>query len=121
MGSRGSLALNAVVKTDAECNPREAGTISLAVRGPQRTVVKTIADPDSSGNVHEAAAAGAFGQFSIRCVNKPHATNPKTSHLAVLAAIAALRGYCEPGPRLGARGPRPGTLLPVQDIHKRRD
>ena len=84
-------------------------------------MVKAIADPDSSGNVHEVAAAGGFGRFSVRCANKPHPTNPKTSHSAVLAAIAALRGYCEPGPLIGARGPRPGTLLPVEDIHKRRD
>lgn len=102
MGSQGSLALNAVVKTDAECNPREAGTISLAGLGPQETVAEAIADPDSSGHVHEVAAAGAFSRFGIRCVNKPHATNPKTGCLPALAAIAALRGYCEPGPRIGA-------------------
>jgi aspartate dehydrogenase len=82
-------------------NVNVAATISLAGLGPQRTMVKIVADPDSPGNVHEVDATGAFGRFSFRFVNKPHATNPKTSYLAVLAAIEALRSYCEPGPRIG--------------------
>ncbi|MCH8102485.1 MAG: aspartate dehydrogenase [Chloroflexi bacterium] len=82
-------------------NVNVAATISLAGLGPQRTIVKVVADPDSPGNVHEVDATGAFGEFSFRFVNRPHATNPKTSYLAVLAAIEALRSFCEPGPRIG--------------------
>ena len=70
-----------------------AATISLAGLGPQRTIVKVVADPESPGNVHEVDATGAFGEFSFRFVNRPHATNPKTSYLAVLAAIEALRSF----------------------------
>jgi aspartate dehydrogenase len=82
-------------------NVNVAATISLAGLGPERTMVKVVADPDSPGNVHEVDATGAFGMFSFRFVNKPHAANPKTSYLAVLAAIEALRSFCEPGPRIG--------------------
>ena len=82
-------------------NVNVAATISLAGIGPQKTMVKVVADPNSPGNVHEVEASGAFGQLSFKFVNKPHSTNPKTSYLAVLAAIEALRSYCEAGPRIG--------------------
>ena len=82
-------------------NVNVAATVSLAGIGPQATQVKVIADPDAPGNVHQIDASGPFGELSFRCVNRPYAANPKTSHLAALAAIEALRTYCEPGPRLG--------------------
>ncbi len=82
-------------------NVNVAATISLAGIGPQKTMVKVVADPNSPGNVHEVEASGEFGQLSFKFVNKPHSTNPKTSYLAVLAAIEALRSYCEAGPRIG--------------------
>ena len=82
-------------------NVNVAATVSLAGVGPRATLVRVIADPDAPGNVHQIEANGAFGQLTFRCVNRPYAANPKTSHLAALAAIEALRAYCEPGPRLG--------------------
>ncbi len=83
-------------------NVNVAATVSLAGLGPQKTKVKVVADPASPGNVHEIEASGAFGSLSLKFVNKPHTTNPKTSYLAVLAATEALRAFCEPGPRIGA-------------------
>ncbi len=82
-------------------NVNVAATVSLAGLGPEATKVKVVADPDSPGNVHEINAVSRAGKFSFRFENVPHETNPKTSFLAVLAAIETLRSICEPGLRIG--------------------
>lgn len=82
-------------------NVNVAATLSLAGLGPDRTIVRVVADPASPGNVHEIRARGDFGEFTFHMVNKPHVRNPRTSHLAVLSAIETLRAYCERGPRIG--------------------
>jgi len=76
-------------------------TLSLAGIGPERTRIRIVADPASSGNVHEVVARGAFGVASFRLENQPHVTNARTSYLAVLSAIEALRSACAAGPRIG--------------------
>ena len=82
-------------------NVNVAATVSLAGIGPDATGVKIVADPDSPGNVHEIHAVSRAGKFSFRFENIPHETNPKTSFLAVLAAIETLRSISEPGIRIG--------------------
>ncbi|MCH7906102.1 MAG: aspartate dehydrogenase [Chloroflexi bacterium] len=82
-------------------NVNVAATLSIAGIGPERTIVRVVADPASPGNVHEIHARGDFGEFTFRMVNRPHVRNPRTSHLAVLSAIETLRSYCERGPRIG--------------------
>ena len=82
-------------------NVNVAATISMAGIGPDETRVRVVADPDSPGNVHEINAVSKAGKFSFRFENMPHETNPKTSFLAVLAAIETLRSICEPGLRIG--------------------
>jgi aspartate dehydrogenase len=82
-------------------NVNVSATVSLAGIGPDATRVKVIADPNSPGNVHEINAISKAGKFSFRFENMPHETNPKTSYLAVLAAIETLRSICEPGLRIG--------------------
>ena len=82
-------------------NVNVAATVSLAGLGPDATKVKVVADPNSPGNVHEINAISRAGKFSFRFENVPHETNPKTSFLAVLAAIETLRSICEPGLRIG--------------------
>jgi aspartate dehydrogenase len=82
-------------------NVNVAATVSLAGIGPDRTRVKVVADELAPGNVHEIRAKGKFGEFHFRLVNRPHPKNPKTSHLAVLAAIEALRSLVNPGLRVG--------------------
>lgn len=82
-------------------NVNVAATVSMAGIGPDATRVRVIADPDSPGNVHEINAISKAGKFSFRFENMPHETNPKTSFLAVLAAIETLRSICEPGIRIG--------------------
>jgi aspartate dehydrogenase len=82
-------------------NVNVAATVSMAGIGPDATKVQVVADPDSPGNVHEINAISKAGKFSFRFENMPHETNPKTSFLAVLAAIEMLRSICEPGIRIG--------------------
>ena len=82
-------------------NVNVAATVSLAGLGPDATRVKVVADPDSPGNVHEINAVSRAGKFSFRFENVPHDTNPKTSFLAVLAAVETLRSICDPGLRIG--------------------
>jgi aspartate dehydrogenase len=82
-------------------NVNVAATVSLAGIGPDATKVKVVADPDSPGNVHEINAVSRAGKFTFRFENVPHDTNPKTSFLAVLAAIETLRSICDPGLRIG--------------------
>lgn len=82
-------------------NVNVAATLSIAGIGPERTIVRVVADPDSPGNVHEIHARGEFGEFTFRLNNRPHVRNPRTSHLAVLSAVETLRAYCDRGPRIG--------------------
>ena len=82
-------------------NVNVAATVSLAGIGPDATKVKVVADPDSPGNVHEINAVSRAGKFSFRFENVPHETNPKTSFLAVLAAIETLRSISDPRLRIG--------------------
>jgi aspartate dehydrogenase len=92
-------ALDAVRLFPANVNV--AATLSLAGIGPTRTLVRVIADPASSVNRHEITAAGDFGAFRFEMELKPHDHNPKTSFLAVVSAIEALRSACSSGIRIG--------------------
>ena len=83
-------------------NVNVGATLSLAGIGPTQTMVTVIADPDAPGNVHQIEASGSFGKFKFEFINEPHPANPKTSYLAPLAAIEALRTYCDTGPRIGS-------------------
>lgn len=72
-------------------NVNVAATISLAGIGFDRTMVKIIADPSLSRNVHEITVEGEFGRFCTRVENLPSHDNPKTSYLAALSAISTLK------------------------------
>lgn len=87
-------AIEAVREFPANINV--AAALSLAGIGPSKTRVEIIADPDSKVNLHEILVEGDFGRISIRCENLPSASNPKTSYLAVLSAIATLKGIVNP-------------------------
>jgi aspartate dehydrogenase len=82
-------------------NVNVAATVSMAGIGPDATKVRIVADPEAPGNVHEIHAVSKAGKFSFRFENMPHETNPKTSFLAVLAAIETVRTICEPGLKIG--------------------
>jgi len=77
-------------------NVNVAATISLAGIGFERTMVRVIADPSLSRNVHEIAVEGEFGKFCTRVENLPSPENPKTSYLAALSAISTLKKITNP-------------------------
>lgn len=53
--------------------------------------VRIIADPKATRNTHEVTARGAFGEITAKTSNVPSPSNPKTSYLAALSVIAALK------------------------------
>jgi aspartate dehydrogenase len=77
-------------------NVNVAAAVSLAGIGPRATVVRVVADPGLRRNVHELVARGAFGELRLRLENLPSPTNPRTSLLACLSAVALLRRLGEP-------------------------
>ena len=72
-------------------NINVAAALSLAGIGPDKTVVKIIADPACDRNTHEVNVEGDFGKLLTRTelLTAPH--NPKTSLLAALSAISLLQ------------------------------
>lgn len=72
-------------------NVNVAASLSIAGIGFERTKVKVVADPATSRNVHEISVEGEFGKFSTKIENVPSPTNPKTSYLAALSAIATIK------------------------------
>ncbi len=77
-------------------NVNVAGTLSLAGIGYEDTVVRIIADPGTTRNVHEIEVKGEFGVLTVKNENLPSPMNPKTSYIAVLSAIATLKKLTEP-------------------------
>ncbi len=77
-------------------NINVAAVLSLAGIGKDKTMVRIIASPDSKINSHEIEIESKAGESFIRCENTPSPDNPKTSYLAVLSAISALRQIFDP-------------------------
>lgn len=82
-------------------NINVAATLSLAGIGPERTLVRIIADPRQTLNVHEIYVRGTFGEMTLTVRNVTHPQNPRTSMLAVLSVLALLRELSRPGVHLG--------------------
>ncbi|MFA6449810.1 MAG: aspartate dehydrogenase domain-containing protein [bacterium] len=66
-------------------------TIALASAAKDKMIVRIIADPHIAVNTHEVRLVSPLGSLTMRVENKPSPTNPKTSALAYLSAIAALK------------------------------
>ena len=76
--------------------------LSLAGLGSHETIVKVVADPDTTRNVHKIEAIGKFGKINTIVENVPDPTNPKTSRLAILSAIETLRSICSDDIKIGS-------------------
>ncbi len=72
-------------------NINVAMALSLAGIGPEETTVRIVADPGEENNVHRIDADGGMGTIETTVRNVPSPTNPKTSYLAAVSAIAKLR------------------------------
>src|SRR3989338_5091960 len=77
-------------------NINVAAVLSLAGIGKDKTMVRIIASPDTNINSHEIEIESKAGKSFIRCENPPCPDNPKTSYLAVLSAISALKQIFDP-------------------------
>ncbi|MCQ2085269.1 MAG: aspartate dehydrogenase [archaeon] len=75
-------------------NINVAATVALMGIGFDRTKVKIIVDPNTTSNSHELKVEGNFGTFASTTYNVPSPDNPKTSYLAALSAISALKRIC---------------------------
>jgi aspartate dehydrogenase len=72
-------------------NANVAATIALAGIGFDKTQCTLIADPAANGNIHRIEVQGASGEFFIELRGKALAANPKTSMLAALSVVRAIR------------------------------
>ncbi|MBM4248065.1 MAG: aspartate dehydrogenase [Euryarchaeota archaeon] len=72
-------------------NINVAAALSLAGIGFERTRVRIIADPNTNRNIHKLLVKGDFGVLEIEVRNVPSPKNPKTSYLAALSAVSAIR------------------------------
>jgi aspartate dehydrogenase len=66
-------------------------TIALAGIGPDDTRVTLVADPAATVNRHETTARGAFGELAVRISSNPLPDNPRTSAMAALSLVRAIR------------------------------
>lgn len=72
-------------------NINVAATISLAGIGFEKTMIRIVCDPQVKTNEHNLKAKGRFGELDVVTRNVPSPRNPKTSYLAALSAISAIR------------------------------
>jgi aspartate dehydrogenase len=77
-------------------NANVAVITALAGIGLDRTRVEMVADPAAAGNGHQLQARGAFGWLDITIVNRPLATNPKSSEMAALSLVRLIESQVRP-------------------------
>ena len=63
----------------------------LRMMMPETADIEIILDPEAKSNSHELRIKGAFGEMNCHTYNVPSPDNPKTSMLASLSAISALK------------------------------
>ena len=76
-------------------NLNVSAAVSLAGIGPDRTMVRIIADPNLSRNCHDITVEGEFGLLQVHIENIP-SENPKTGRLTALSIIRSVRDLFDP-------------------------
>ena len=82
-------------------NINVSALLSLVGLGSHETIVKIIADPNTTKNTHMIISSGKFGKITTIVENVPDERNPRTSRLAILSAIETLRSICADEIRIG--------------------
>lgn len=72
-------------------NANVAAAVALAGAGFDATQARLIADPGLDANIHEVQAVGAFGGFHFRIEGRSLPDNPRSSALAAMSVVAAVR------------------------------
>ncbi|MCM3758560.1 aspartate dehydrogenase [Sporosarcina aquimarina] len=72
-------------------NMNVALVLALAGIGIEKTRVQVVVDPAVKRNTHVIEADGDFGNMKLQIENNPMPNNPKTSHLAALSILDALK------------------------------
>lgn len=81
-------------------NVNVAATTAIASGKPKMLKVRVVADPRATMNQHEIQVEGDFGELTAITRNRPSKMNPRTSALAIQAALALferLENYVEVG------------------------
>lgn len=77
-------------------NINVAASLSIAGVGFDKTKVEIVADPVTTRNSHKILAHGRFGRLRAEVENMPNPSNPKSSYMASLSAIATLKKIVNP-------------------------
>lgn len=77
-------------------NANVAAAVALAGAGFDATEVTLIADPQAIGNIHEISAEGTFGQAHFQITGTSLPDNPRSSALAAMSAVAAIKQASAP-------------------------
>lgn len=72
-------------------NINVAATLAVISRCKEKINVKIVASPTIDKNIHHIIAEGTFGRVEITCQNRPSEENPKTSELARLSCLQAVK------------------------------
>jgi len=70
-------------------------TLGLSTVGLDKLEFVLVSDPALTQNIHEIEASGAAGDIHIVLRNVPSPGNPRTSYLAALSIISALRRFSQ--------------------------
>jgi aspartate dehydrogenase len=77
-------------------NLNVALTLATAIGDADRVQVRIIADPAATFTSHQIEVAAASGNMTVEMSNLPSATNPRSSWLAALSAVATIRRIASP-------------------------
>jgi len=77
-------------------NINVAVCLSVAGIGVDKTKVKLVCDPKIRQNIHKIVVKGGFGEITTETKNFPCPTNPRTSYLAALSAVATQKKIVSP-------------------------